>query len=278
MTQSQSKDLPFSAYFSAFAANYVQQTGKSTRRVFEESLDEIQATKPIDKESVVHDNAAGPGIAASVLAEKFSSDDLPKILVTDNVPPMVQGAQDSFKSWPQVEAKILDSLNLEGIPDNNFTHSILNLSVFTFAEPVQGLKEMHRTLNADGLAVISCWKRFGVGELVHAAQAIVRPDLPRLKIPHPEFFEEGVLEKTTAEAGFDSAKFKLLEKSVVVSGPELDYGLKMFMLGPLMKPARAGFTEEDEKRWPGAVDEVIKKEVETYGGVKFDAWVLLALK
>jgi ubiquinone/menaquinone biosynthesis C-methylase UbiE len=270
MASSQSKDLPFSSYFSAFAANYVQQTGRSTRRVFEESFEEIQAIKPINKDSVVHDNAAGPGIAASVILERLPSEDVPKILVTDNVPPMVQGAQDSFTSWPQVEPKVLDSLNLEGISDGNFTHSILNFSVFTLAKPVKGLKEMHRTLEPDGLAVISCWKRFAAGQLIHAAQAVVRPDLPPLK--------QGVLEKTAAEAGFDSAKFKLLEKSIIVSGPELDDGLKKFMLGPLMAPARAGFTEEDEKKWSAAVDEVIKKEVETYGGVKFDGWVLLAQK
>ncbi|RBR22077.1 uncharacterized protein FIESC28_04582 [Fusarium coffeatum] len=278
MASSQSKDLPSSSYFSAFAANYVQQTGRSTRRVFEESFDDIQATKPINKDAVVHDNAAGPGIAASVIVEKLSADGLPRILVTDNVPPMVQGAKDSFTSWSQVESKILDSLNLEGVSDEYFTHSILNFSVFTLAKPIQGLKEIHRTLKSDGLAAISCWKRFGAGQLIHAAQAIVRPDLPPLKMPHPEFLEEGVLEKTTAEAGFDSSKFKLLEKSVVVSGSELNDGLKLFMLGPLMAPARAGFTEEDEKKWPGAVDEVIKKEVETYGGVRFDAWVLLAQK
>lgn len=227
---------------------------------------------------MVHDNAAGPGIAASIILGTLPAEEVPQILVTDNVPPMIQGAKDSFTSWSQVESKILDSLNLEGIPDDHFTHSILNFSVFTLADPVKGLKEMQRTLKPDGLAVISCWKTFGAGQLIHAAQAIVRPDLPPLKLPHPEFFELGVLEKTTAEAGFDSANFKLLEKSIVVSGPELDDGLKKFMLGPLMAPARAGFTEEDEKKWPLAVDEVIKKEVEIHGGVKFDGWVLLVQK
>jgi SAM-dependent methyltransferase len=278
MASSQSKDLPFSKYFSAFAANYIQQTGRSTRRVFESSFDEIQAISPITKDSTVHDNAAGPGIAVSVLVDKLSTDELPKILVTDNVPPMIQAAKDSFASWPQIEAKILDSLNLEGIPDDHFTHSILNLSIFTLADPTKGITEIHRTLKPGGLAVISCWKRFGVGQLIHAAQAIVRPDLPPLKMPHPEFFEEGVLERTVAEGGFDSSNFKLLEKTVVVSGPELDEGLKLFMLGDLMRPARAGFTEEEEKRWPEAVEEVLKKEVEAYGGVKFESWVLLAQK
>ncbi|KAF9768662.1 hypothetical protein IL306_013972 [Fusarium sp. DS 682] len=278
METSQSKDLPSSSYFSAFAANYLQQTGKSTYRVFDLAFVDIQANKPITKDSVVHDNAAGPGIATSVIVDKLPADEVPKILVTDNVPPMVQAAKDSFTAWPQIEAKILDSQNLEGIPDEHFTHSILNFSVFTFAEPAKGVKEIYRTLKPGGLAFISCWKRFGVGELIRAAQAIIRPDLPPLKMPHPEFFEPGVLEKTTVEAGFDSSKFKLLEGSIHVSGPELDDGLKKFMLGDLMRPARAGYTDEEENRWPEAIDEVLKKEVETHGGIKFETWVLLAQK
>ncbi|KAF4421225.1 hypothetical protein F53441_14361 [Fusarium austroafricanum] len=278
MASSQSKDLPFSSFFSAFAATYLQQTGKSTYRVFESAFDEIQKIKPFDKDSVVHDNAAGPGIAALVIAHKLSDDEVPNILVTDNVPPMVQGAKDSFISWPQIEAKIMDSMDLEGIPDNHFTHNILNFSIYTLAEPLKGAQEIYRTLKPGGLAVISCWKRFGVGELIHAAQAIVRPDLPPVKMPHPEFFQEGVLEKTTSEAGFDSSKFKLLEDSIIASGPELEEGLKQFMLGDLMRPARAGYTDEEEKRWPEAVDEVLEKEVEAYGGIKFESWVLLAQK
>ncbi|RBQ66773.1 hypothetical protein FVER53590_03067 [Fusarium verticillioides] len=278
MATSQSKDLPSSSYFSAFAANYLQQTGRSTYRVLDLAFNSIQATKPITKDSAIHDNAAGPGIAALVVVDGLAADDVPRILVTDNVPPMVQAARESFTSFPQIEAKVLDSQNLEGIPDERFTHSILNFSVYTLADPVKGVQEIYRTLQPGGLAVISCWKRFGVGELIHAAQAIVRPDLAPLKMPHPEFFEPGVLENTTIKAGFDSSKFKLVEDSIVVSGSELEDGLKKFMLGDLMRPARAGYTDEEEKKWPEAVEEVLKKEVENHGGIKFESWVLLARK
>ncbi|KAF4963763.1 hypothetical protein FSARC_8246 [Fusarium sarcochroum] len=278
ITQSQSKSLPFPEYFSALAANYAQQTGNSTRTVFELSFDDVQAIKPFNKDSVVHDNAAGPGTATSVIVDKLSADELPKILVTDNVPPMIQGAKDTFASWPQIETKVLDSLNLEGVPDEHFTHSILNFSVFTFSDPVKGLKEIHRTLKPGGLAALTCWKRFGAGNTIHAAQALVRPDLPPMKLPHPEFFQEGVLEKTAVDAGFDSSKFKIVQKNVVVSGSELDEGLKKFMLGDFMRPARAGWTDEEEGRWPEAIAKALEKEVEAYGGVKFESWILLAQK
>ncbi|KAJ3541889.1 hypothetical protein NM208_g4386 [Fusarium decemcellulare] len=277
-SQSQSKSLPFPEYFSAFAANYAKQTGNSTARMFAQSWDNIQAASPITKDSVVHDNAAGPGTATSIIVDKLPADELPSVLVTDNVPPMVKGAEDSFASLPKIETRVLDSLNLEGIPTDHFTHSILNFSAFTFADPLKGLQEIHRTLKPGGLAVLTVWKRFGAGETIHAAQAIVRPDLPPMKIPHPEFMQQGHLEKLAAEAGFDPTKIQVSQQNVVVSGPELDDGLKLFLLGDLMRPARAGFTDEDKKKWPEAVDQAIKKESETYGGVKFESWVILAKK
>ncbi|KAF5963794.1 hypothetical protein FBULB1_13162 [Fusarium bulbicola] len=259
MAKSQSKDLPSSSYFSAFAANYLQQTGRSTYRVLDLAFDGIQATKPVTKDSVVHVNAAGPGIAALVLVDRLAPDELPQIVVTDN-----RGFL-TLRIWREFQ--------------KSTSHTVSSTSVFTrWPTPSGGVKEIYRTLQPNGLAVISCWKRFGVGELIHAAQAIVRPDLAPLKMPHPEFFKPGVLEKTAIEAGFDSSKFKLVEDSLVVSGPELEYGLKKFMLGELMRPARAGYTDEEERKWPEAVDEVLEKEVESHGGIKFDSWVLLAQK
>ena len=276
--QSQSEGLPFPKYFSALAANYAQHTGNSTRRSFELAFNDIQAAKPITKESLVHDNAAGPGTATSVLVDKFSRDELPKILVTDNVPPMIQGAKETFSGWPQIEARLADSLNLHDIPADHFTHSILNFSVFAFADPLKGLQEIHRTLKPGGVAALLTWKRFGAGEIVHAAQALVRPDLPPMKIPHPEFFREGVLKESAIEAGFDTSTIQVSQQDVVVRGPELDNGLKNFLLGDFTRPARAGWTEEEAGRWPEVVNQAIQNESAVHGGVKFETWVVLAKK
>ncbi|KAH6679947.1 S-adenosyl-L-methionine-dependent methyltransferase [Plectosphaerella plurivora] len=274
---SQSK-LSFPDYFSAFAANYTKQTGNSTRQMFADSYDEISAIKPFEQTSVIHDNAAGPGTAASVITDRLPHDSVPSILVTDNVPRMVDAAKATFESWPQVETKVLDSLDLADIPDEHFTHSILNFSIFTFSDPLKGLQEIHRTLKTDGLAVLPTWKRFGAGKTIHGAQALVRPDLPRMWIPRPEFFEEGVLEKLAIEAGFEADKIQVLQKTVIVKGEELHEGLKVFMQGDMMKPARQGWTDEEEARWPAAVEEAIQGEVDAFGGVKFEAWLVLAKK
>ncbi|KAJ4313206.1 hypothetical protein N0V84_009532 [Fusarium piperis] len=277
-SKSHSKSLPFPEFFSALAANYAQQTGNATRNAFNLLFDDFHAIKPITKDSVVHDNAAGPGTATSVLVDRLPPDDLPRILVTDNVPPMVQAARESFAAWPTIETRVLDSLNLEGIPDDHFTHGILNFSAFTFADPLKGLQEIHRTLKAPGLAALLVWKRFGAGEVIHAAQALVRPDLPPMKVPNPQFQEDGYLQKLAAEAGFDPHKMQMSSWTVIVKGPELDDGLKKFILGDFTRPALAGWTDEEVGRWPEAVDKVIQKEIDAYGGVKFESWVVLASK
>lgn len=276
--QTQSEGLPFPKYFSAIAANYAQHTGDSTRRTFEQAFDDIQAINPITKKSLVHDNAAGPGTATSVLVDKIPADELPTILVTDNVDPMVQAAKDSFSAWPNIEARLADSLNLQDIPTDHFTHSILNFSVFAFANYQEALKEIYRTLKPGGLAAVLTWKRFGAGDIVHAAQALIRPDLPPMRVPHPEFFQEGVLRDSVIEAGFDPSAVHVSEQSVVVRGPELDDGLKQFLLGDLTRPARAGWTEEEVGRWPEAMDKAIQDEAALHGGIKFDTWVVLATK
>ncbi|RSM09491.1 hypothetical protein CEP52_004103 [Fusarium oligoseptatum] len=278
IAKSQSKSLPFPDYFSALAANYAQQTGNATRTAFNQVFNDFHAIEPVTKDSVVHDNAAGPGTATSVLVDRLPAGDLPQILVTDNVPPMVQAAKDSFTAWPTVETRVLDSQNLEGITDEHFTHSVLNFSAFTFADPLKGLKEIHRTLKSPGLAALLVWKRFGAGEVIHAAQALVRPDLPPMKIPNPQFMEEGYLKKITAEAGFDSSKMQMSTWKIIVKGPELDDGLKKFILSDFTRPARAGWTDEEVGRWPEAVDKAIQKEIDAYGGVKFETWVVLARK
>ncbi|KAF7560789.1 hypothetical protein G7046_g3359 [Stylonectria norvegica] len=268
--------LPFPEYFSALAANYAQSTGNSTRNAFAAVFDDIQALVPITKASVVHDNAAGPGTATSVLVDRLDQDDkLPQILITDNVPAMDAAARETFQAWPRITASLMDSVSLETIPDNHFTHSILNFSVFALADPLKGLQEIHRTLQPGGLAALLTWKRFGAGAVIHAAQKLIRPDLPPMKTPHPEFLDEGVLAKLAVEAGFSQSSLTVSQRAVMVGGAELE-GLRGFMLGPMTRMARAGYTAEEEARWPDAIAQAVREEGE--GGVRFEVWVVLARK
>ena len=268
--------LPFPEYFSALAAKYSQQTGNSTRDSFAASLEDIVALAPINKTSVIHDNAAGPGTATSVLVDNISAVDLPRILITDNVPAMVAGARDSFGSIPTITAVEMDSLKLDFL-DSHFTHSILNFSIFTMAEPLKCLQETYRTLRDGGVAALLTWRRFGAGEVIHAAQRLVRPDLMPMAIPNKEFMCEGVLAEMVVKAGFSEEKVKVLEKKVVVKGQDLE-GLKGFFLSDFTKPARNGWTEQEVAQWPEAIEQAVQDEISREGGVLFEVWVVLATK
>ncbi|KXX79343.1 Ubiquinone/menaquinone biosynthesis C-methyltransferase UbiE [Madurella mycetomatis] len=275
--------LPLPDYFSKFANIYARQTGHSTLNILANVIAEDVQTSanPIGPDSVVHDTAAGPGIGAAALVARLPKDQLPKeMLVSDNVRMMVSAAQESLAAspLPKVECKELDSQNLSSVPDNYFTHSIVNFSIFTLVRPADAIRETYRTLRPGGLAVVTCWRRFAPMFIVHAAQKKIRPDLPLMPTPSPEFYEEGVLQKVVEEGGFAMENITMVDKALVVADQENIAGLTMLMSGPMMSKAREGYTEEEEARWVESVSESVKEEVEQFGGIRFEAYVLLAVK
>lgn len=182
-SQVQHPNLPLPDYFSKFGSVYVCQTGHSTLDILANIVAEyVQASNhPIGPESVVHDTAAA-------LVACLAKDQLPrKVLVSDNVAMMVSAARESLVAspLPHVECKELDSQDLSSIPDNYFTHSIDNFSIFTFTRPADAVRESYRTLRPGGLAVVTCWRRFAPMHIVHATQKKIRPDLPLMPTPVP---------------------------------------------------------------------------------------------
>ncbi|KAI0380183.1 S-adenosyl-L-methionine-dependent methyltransferase [Hypomontagnella monticulosa] len=282
-SQIQHPNLPLPDYFSKFATTYVRQTGHSTLNILADVIAENvqKSANPIGLESVVHDTAAGPGVGAAALVARLPKDQLPKeILVSDNVAMMVSAARESLTAspLPHVECKEIDSQDLSSVSDNHFTHSINNFSIFTFVRPVDAIRESHRTLRPGGLAIVSCWRRFAPMYIVHAAQKKIRPDLPLMPTPSPQFFEDGVLQKTVEEGGFSKDKITRIDKVLVVKDDENVAGLTALMSGPMMAKAREGYTEAEEAKWVDAVKQSVKEEVEQFGGIKFEAYVLLATK
>ncbi|KAI1410588.1 S-adenosyl-L-methionine-dependent methyltransferase [Hypoxylon sp. FL1857] len=282
-SQTQHPQLPLPDYFSKFATIYVRQTGHSTLNILADVItDNVQTSaNPIGPESVVHDTAAGPGIGAAALVSRLPKDQLPKdMLVSDNAAMMVTAARESLVAspLPHVDCKELDSQDLSSVPNNYFTHSIDNFSIFTFVRPVDAIRETYRTLRPGGLAIVTCWRRFAPMYIVHAAQKKIRPDLPLMPTPSPEFYEEGVLPKVVEEGGFAKGNMTMVDKVLVVTDDENIAGLTMLMSGPMMTKAREGYTEEEEARWAETVSQCVKEEVKHFGGIRFEAYILLATK
>lgn len=275
--------LPLPDYFSKFASIYVRQTGQATLNILADVItSNIQkSANPIGPDSIVHDTAAGPGIGAAALVATLSGDQLPnEVLVSDNNAMMVAAARDSLASspLPRVDCKELDSQDLSSVADEYFTHSIDNFSIFTFVRPVDAIRETYRTLRTGGVAVVTCWRRFAPVVIVQNAQRKLRPDLPLMPTPGPEFFEEGVLKKRVEEAGFSKEKITMDERVLVVEDEDNIAGLTALMSGPMMAKAREGYTAEEEAKWAESVNQSVKEEIEQFGGIRFEAYILLATK
>jgi ubiquinone/menaquinone biosynthesis C-methylase UbiE len=283
MSQEQHPQLPLPNFFSKFASGYATQTGHSTLKILAGIIaDQIQRSdRPIGPHSVVHDTAAGPAIGAAAIVAAIDAADLPaEMLVSDSNAMMVQAARESleFSTLPKVECRELDSQNLTGVPDNYFTHSINNFNIFAFLRPVDAVRETYRTLRPGGLALITCWSRFAPMHMVHTAQKAIRPDLPLMPTPSPEFFEDGVLQKVAEEAGFANDNIIVTRRELLVTDDVNRAGLTALMSGPMMAMARNGYTAEEEARWPEAVKKAVQQEFEEFGGIKFGAYVLLSVK
>lgn len=281
--ETQTSKLPTSTFFSSFAATYARQTGGTTASLFESILPDIQSSKnPITSSSTVHDIAAGPGTATSVLLRQSPPIKPKHVLVSDNIAPMVNAARESLPDADSedsgVECKELNACDLSSLPDASFSHNILNFSIFVLADPATAVKHIHRTLAPDGLAVLTTWKRFGVSGVVHRAQALIRPDLPPMPVPGKVFYEDGHLHSVVTSAGFDSQRVEVVQRDlVIVPGERLD-ALGEFLLGDFTKRAKEGWSEDEVARWPEAVENAIKEEVSQFGGIKFEAWAAFARK
>jgi hypothetical protein len=78
-------------------------------------------------------------------------------------------------------------------------------------------------------------------------------------------------------AGFKEENVAESSRKVVVKGENL-HGLREFFLADHAKPARSGWSEEQEARWPELVDRAVQAEIAAHGGVPFESWVVLAKK
>ncbi|KAJ9495743.1 hypothetical protein H2202_008786 [Exophiala xenobiotica] len=299
-------------YFTEIAPTYAQVTGNTTLDLFGQVLTHRDGLS-ITSESIVHDNAAGPGTATEALIAWCHEHDVSpprKIVVTDYVPAMIEACEARLiKSKPKhhgdadadadallgqsksdVALSVTDSSNLKDLADDDtFTHSICNFSIFNLTDPVQCLREMHRTLQAGGTVVVTCWKRFAVEEVLAAAQRIVKGEewanAHRIPAAGPQFAQEGYTAGLVREAGFaaDTVETFALEKLVTAEeggdGSDNWRGLYEFLTTSSLKNAATrDWSEEEVAKWPHAVEAAMQQEKESCGGLRFEAWVVIARK
>ena len=273
-TAGPTSNLP--AYFNKFSQVYPRQSGHSTENLFASITDHLA---PISADSVIHDNAAGPGTATSVILKTLEPEEYPTIIATDMVPAMIEAFNSDVaktNGTSKLTGLVMKSETLD-FPDDHFTHSITNFSIFNFVDPVICVKEIYRTLKPSGQAVITTWKTFAIGDLIHETQRRIRPDLPPMRVSGAEFHKVDAVIDVMVKAGFEKEGIKVLSPTVVVTGADLE-GLTEFGTGPFTDAARNGWTDEEKGRWKEVLLQVLEEKTQESGGLKFEAWALVVTK
>lgn len=242
----------------------------------------ISLLPPIPPKSVLLDNACGAG----TVSRKILSSDVPsdlKIYATDIDQVFLDALQSDVEknSWP-IEVSKQKSENLS-FPDNYFTHSITNIGIFfTTSTGLDGAKEIYRTLQPGGIAVVNCWEDvtwLPPFALVHQA---LRPGKPYPAPPIP--WKDGKqIQKVMLEAGFLRENMRVEKSEAWAKTTDIrDWAEKSWAyLGNI-----GGWTETDSERWDEAVDLLMKHILEQEGTrrvgeevwMRASQWLVIAKK
>lgn len=269
-------DPKLTEHFAKSAKDYTKQGLKGrtlTLDFFKLALDRGLVKPPITSSSVVHDNAAGPGIVTKELLAraKAAGQQPPKIISTDISAPMIDVLKESIakEGWDTVTASVMDGKDLKGIESNSLTHSITNFGIFDC-----GVGETYRTLQPGGLAVISTWKTQPMVILANQVRRAIHPGLGSFPPGYgDEWWTREYLEGMIKEAGFKDAKIELLTLDEDRSDAE---EMVEEMKGGFWVMARDGMTDEEKGRW----DDVLRQKLEerASSGFTFETWFGIATK
>ncbi|KAF1944757.1 hypothetical protein EJ02DRAFT_452101 [Clathrospora elynae] len=238
---------------------------------------------PFPPKSIIHDNACGAGTVSRLILSSKPPPSNPKIHATDTDQTFLDALQSDVlnNAWPiQVSNQRSEALSF---PANYFTHSITNIAIFfTTSAGLDGAKEIHRTLQPGGTAMVNCWEALAWLAPFKLTHKVLRPEKP-YPTP-PVLWNDGTqIQKVMLEAGFAKDKMRVEKSEAWARTRDLRTWaeLSWAFLGGL-----GGWTETDEARWDEAVDLMVKymleqPETETVDGevrMKASQWIVIATK
>ncbi|GAB1316381.1 hypothetical protein MFIFM68171_06591 [Madurella fahalii] len=213
-------------HFDAAAEDYEKSTGGCTRELALSLLELPQLADAGAPGSVVLDNSCGTGIVSEEIMRRHRGDDgagtaAATIYVVDAASNMVEIARRKLEGLNEgqrysITGHVMPGEHLE-FGDDTFTHSITNLGILFYVDGLAGAKEIHRTLRAGGVAVVTSWIDLGYFDpVVKAAQLEIRPDEQPYRLPlSPEWLQPSHLEFVLSQGGF---------RDVKVSSMKVHYG------------------------------------------------------
>jgi ubiquinone/menaquinone biosynthesis C-methylase UbiE len=237
---------------------------------------------PLTPNSIVHDNASGPGVVSFAIADAFANNvaDLPRIYGTDLAPGMIELMEKEIVArglQDKISAAILDSRHLEGFGDGKFTHSITNFAIMTDDAGADKIaSEIYRTLQPGGAAMVTSWEHSAV-ELVDRVSRRIRPNHDPVRVISPEWATKEKLVGTLITGGFQEAKIEVYSRDSVVEY-ESEKDRLAYFTHPFWGMWRKGWSEKEEELWDGVMGEELLKVAGTGRMFSGKAWVAVARK
>ncbi|ORY15270.1 S-adenosyl-L-methionine-dependent methyltransferase [Clohesyomyces aquaticus] len=237
----------------------------------------------IPPNSIIHDNACGSGTVSKLLLSQTPPLTNLTIHATDIDQVFLDTLSASIQthSWPITTSnQKSESLSF---PDNFFTHSITNIGIiFCTSAGLDGAKEIYRTLQPGGLAIVNCWEHITWFLPIMMVSKTLRPGTP----PPPPVvnWNDGTqLKKVMLEAGFEEGKMRVEKSEAWAKTRDVRRWAELAwaFLGGM-----AGWRESDEERWEEGIDMLEKllkgsegtKVVDGETWMRASQWVVVAEK
>ncbi|KAE8312639.1 S-adenosyl-L-methionine-dependent methyltransferase [Aspergillus transmontanensis] len=151
-------------------------------------IDALQSTLGFSSATTILDIGCGPGTAISLLIHDYGHHIPPatRLVATDYSAGMVAETRarrdskiiaggDNPNCWDRLETLVVDAQDLSPFPSNSVSHIMGSLVYFMLPDPMKGLIEAHRVLQAGGVFACTSWAKVEWMELLVQAAQKVRP-------------------------------------------------------------------------------------------------------
>ena len=270
-----------SSHFEKVASTY-----EHTSAVMKEIAGQLLTLSPtLASDSIVLDNAAGPGIVTGEILRlpQFKEGNYPIIHATDNSSAMIRAleARAVRESWPNniVKSHVMDSMDLSTFPDNMFTHIYMVAAIFIIPEPLKAIAEIKRTLKLDGVALVTSFEKQGFIEVFQDVQQAIRPGSPIWKGPMPEeWLKEEKLRAVMTGGGFEGDKVEIQRFGTWMKGEQWSTPGLMLLTEAFTKSVTIGWSEEERARFEEKLKEDLASETVKSKSYEMKGFVAVARK
>ena len=178
---------------------------------------------PFQASSIVLDNACGPGIVTGEIHKLCSPSDRPAIHAVDFSPGMIAALEQNVaeKEWEHVYPAVMSAEDLT-FPDKTFSHSFTNFGIFLFPHPAKASREIYRTLNRGGTALVTSWLELEWLSILQEVQKAVKPEESVWQGPFAGWMEKSRLRNVLLEGGFELDKVKVDTIKMLLGGQDRD--------------------------------------------------------